>query len=191
MRAHAHRAPDFGSPCLVRFQRYSRRVSYDHVLLPAGAAATADDVDAYYAAQHGQPTSAAISAIAAGLNRHNSERPESDTFLSVVPLNGGDTGTVLHVPSPWDAVGFVRQLIFDLATPLDYAVYDPQLNWLIDPAGHIPVTVMHGNAGEFPYLTHALATKWVAGLAEPNPFLIVERQGQGSTYIQTSRGAAA
>lgn len=159
-------------------------MSYDHILLPSGVATSVDEVDAYLASQEGQPESAEIAQIAAVLNGRNGELPVDDTFLSVESV-GGATGTTLYVPSPYDAVGFVRNLLFDLATPRGYAIYDPQLSWLIDPQGHIPIRVTHGGAGEFPYLTEELAHRWVAGLADPNPYLIVERGEQ--RYIQTYR----
>ncbi|WP_328390040.1 hypothetical protein [Nocardia sp. NBC_00416] len=163
-------------------------MSYDHVLLPSGVASTPAEVDAYLATQQGQPETADIAALAQELNARNDELPESDSFLSVSPLGGAATGAALQVPSPYDAIGFVRELLFRLATPRDYAIYDPQLTWLIDPAGHIPVTVTHGGAGEFPYLTETLATTWVRELADPNPYLIVERASE--VYIQTYRESA-
>lgn len=159
-------------------------MSYDHILLPSGVASSIDEVDAYLAAQEGQPESEAIAEIAIELNARNSELPVDDSFLSVDSV-GGPSGDTLYVPSPYDAIGFVRNLLFDLATPRGYAVYDPQLAWLIDPAGYVPVAVTHGGAGEFPYLTEELAYRWVAGLADPNPYLIVERGDQ--RYIQTYR----
>lgn len=159
-------------------------MSYDHILLPSGVATSVDEVDAYLAAQEGQPESAAIVEIATELNARNAELPVDDSFLSVESV-GGANGSTLYIPSPYDAIGFVRTLLFDLATPRGYAVYDPQLSWLIDPAGHVPIAVTHGGAGEFPYLTEELAHRWVAGLADPNPYLIVERGEQ--RYIQTYR----
>ncbi|KAF0836735.1 hypothetical protein [Nocardia caishijiensis] len=158
-------------------------MSYDHILLPSGAASSLDEIDAYLTAQEGLPETDAIAEIAAELNARDSALPEEDAFLSS-PVSG-PSGDTLFVPSPYDAIGFVRNLLFDLATPRGYAVYDPQLSWLIDPAGHIPVAVTHGGAGEFPYLTEELAHRWVAGLAAPNPYLIVERGAQD--YIQTYR----
>ncbi|MGW1743062.1 hypothetical protein ACWCPQ_30130 [Nocardia sp. NPDC001965] len=163
-------------------------MSYDHVLLPSGVASTPAEVDAYLTAQQGQPEAAAVAELAAELSARNAELPESDNFLSVSPLGGAATGAVLQVPSPYDAIGFVRELLFELATPRDYAVYDPQLTWLIDPAGHVPLTVTHGGAGEFPYLTETLARFWVRELADPNPYLIVERAPE--VYIQTYRESA-
>ncbi|MFC4376749.1 hypothetical protein ACFO5K_21900 [Nocardia halotolerans] len=159
-------------------------MSYDHILLPSGAAGTIDEVDAYLAAQEGLPESEAIAEIAAELNARNGALPVDDSFLSVEAV-GGPAGDTLYVPSPYDAIGFVRALLFELATPRGYAVYDPQLAWLIDPAGHLPIAVTHGGAGEFPYLTEELAYRWVAGLSAPNPYLIVERGEQ--RYIQTYR----
>ncbi|MDO3650777.1 hypothetical protein [Nocardia mangyaensis] len=159
-------------------------MSYDHILLPSGVASSVDEVDAYLAAQEGLPESEAIAEIAIELNARNSELPVDDSFLSVESV-GGPSGDTLYVPSPYDAIGFVRNLLFDLATPRGYAVYDPQLSWLIDPAGYVPVAVTHGGAGEFPYLTEELAYRWVAGLADPNPYLIVERGDQ--SYVQTYR----
>jgi hypothetical protein len=163
-------------------------VSYDHVLLPSGVAATPAEVDAYLTSQQGMPATAEIAAIAAELGARNAELPEEDSFLSVTPLEGTPTGAMLPVPSPYDAIGFVRDLLFQLATPRNYAIYDPQLTWLIDPAGHIPVTVTHGGAGEFPYLTETLATMWMRELIDPNPYLIVERAPE--IYIQTYRESA-
>ncbi|WP_278260669.1 hypothetical protein [Nocardia sp. AG03] len=159
-------------------------MSYDHIILPSGVASSIDEVDAYLAGQEGKPEAAAIVEIATELNERNNELPTEDVFLSVEAV-GGPSGDTLYVPSPYDAIGFVRNLLFDLATPRGYAVYDPQLSWLIDPAGHIPIAVTHGGAGEFPYLTEELAHRWVAGLADPNPYLIVERGEQ--RYIQTYR----
>ncbi|MQY31496.1 hypothetical protein [Nocardia aurantia] len=160
-------------------------MSYDHVLLPSGAAVTPAEVDAYLSAQQGRPEAEPIAAIAAELNRRNAELPEADAFLADAPAGGADTGTTLFVSSGYDAIGYLRALLFELATPRDYAVYDPQLTWLIDPAGHVPVTVTHGGAGDFPYLTRALIDLWVPTLSDPNPYLIVEREPQH--YIQTLR----
>ncbi|MEV5647712.1 hypothetical protein AB0L57_05600 [Nocardia sp. NPDC052254] len=159
-------------------------MSYDHVLLPAGAAASPDAVEAYLAGQQGQAETEIVATIAAELDRRNDELPEQDGFLGAAAGDAG-AGTVLHITAPYDAIGHVRALLFELATPHDYAIYDPQLNWLIDPTGRIDVTVTHGGAGEFPYLTEKLARQWVPELCEPNPYLIVERDDQ--IYIQTYR----
>lgn len=158
-------------------------VSYDHILLPSGTASTPAEADAYLTAQQGEPASEAAAWLAAEVNRRNEELPEQDGFLSVAPIEAH--GGALHVASPYDAIGHVRALLFELATPRDHAVYDPQLAWLIDPAGHVPVTVTHGGAGEFPYLTEHLVRQWVPELSEPGPYLIVEREPE--VYIQTFR----
>lgn len=157
------------------------------MLLPSGVAATPAEVDAYFATQEGRAETPQVAALATELNDRNAELPEADSFLSA-PVGGVPFGSALHIASPYDAIGFVRNLVFELATPRDYAVYDPQLAWLIDPADHIPVTVTHGGAGEFPYLTETLAHFWVRELADPNPYLIVEREPQA--YIQTYRSSA-
>ncbi|MEU1985136.1 hypothetical protein [Nocardia sp. NPDC019395] len=162
-------------------------MSYDLLLIPSGVASDPTEVEAYLASQEGRDEAAEAAEIAAELNARNAELPEEESFLSVAPIGGTPYGTVLHIPSPYDAIGFVRNLVFELATPRDYAIFDPQLNWLIDPAGHIPVTVTHGGAGEFPYLTETLAGLWVRELGEPSPYLIVEREPQ--FYIQTYRNA--
>lgn len=159
-------------------------MSYDHVLLPVGAATSADAVETYLARQQGQPETDVVAAMAAELNRRNDALPEADGFLSV-PAGGDEAGAALYVAAPYDAIGHVRSLLFDLATPRDYALYDPQLDWLIDPTGRVDVTVTHGGAGEFPYLTEKLAHQWIPELAEPNPYLIVERSDH--VYIQTYR----
>ncbi|MEU7767607.1 hypothetical protein AB0B25_21070 [Nocardia sp. NPDC049190] len=160
-------------------------MSYDHVLLPSGVASSIAEVDAYLSIQQGVPESGMVAQIAAELNRRNAELPAADGFLGTAPVGDAATGTTLHVSCPYDAIGFVRDLLFDLATPLTYAVYDPQLAWLMDPAGHVPALVTHGGAGEFPYLTKALADQWVSELNPPNPYLVVERGEQ--FYIQTYR----
>ncbi|MFG3620773.1 hypothetical protein [Nocardia sp. NPDC047654] len=160
-------------------------MSYDHVLLPSGVASSIAEVDAYLSTQQGAPESGTVARIAAELNRRNAELPEEDGFLSTAPVGGAATGAVLHVACPYDAIGFVRHLLFELATPLNYAVYDPQLAWLIDPAGHVGAMVTHGGAGEFPYLTEALVQQWIPELSPPNPYLVVERGDQ--FYIQTYR----
>ncbi|MGV9413710.1 hypothetical protein ACWDOP_27750 [Nocardia sp. NPDC003693] len=160
-------------------------MSYDHVLLPSGAAATPDAVDAYLTTQDGKPAADVVAEIAAELDRRNGELPESDAFLAA-PAADGTIGATLFVSSPIDAVGHVRNLLFELATPHGYAVYDPQLTWLIDPADHVPVAVSHGGAGEFPYLTSKLVHQWIPELSPPGPYLIVESGEQ--IYIQTYRG---
>ncbi|MFC9994750.1 hypothetical protein [Nocardia sp. NPDC127526] len=159
-------------------------MSYDHVLLPSGAAATSAAVDAYLATQDGKPASPAVAEMAAELDKRNGELPEEDNFLESAAAESA-VGAALFVSGPIDAVGFVRNLLFELATPRGYAVYDPQLAWLIDPAGHVPVAVSHGGAGEFPYLTQALVRHWVPELGQPGPYLIVDRGGE--VYIQTYR----
>ncbi|MGW5138904.1 hypothetical protein ACWEPH_07490 [Nocardia beijingensis] len=160
-------------------------MSYDHVLLPSGVASSIAEVDAYLSTQQGVPESETVARIAAELNRRNAELPEEDNFLSTASVGGAATGAALHVACPYDAIGFVRHLLFELATPLNYAVYDPQLAWLIDPAGHVRAIVTHGGAGEFPYLTEALVQQWIPELSPPNPYLVVERGEQ--FYIQTYR----
>jgi hypothetical protein len=160
-------------------------VNYDHVLLPSGAASTLTEVDTYLSTQQGLAETDVVARLAAELNKRNAELPESDHFLGADSVGGAATGAVLHVPCPYDAIGYVRQLLFALATPLNYALYDPQLAWLIDPAGSVPAAVTHGGTGEFPYLTEALAQLWVSELTPPNPYLIVERADQ--IYMQTYR----
>ncbi|PPJ07174.1 hypothetical protein [Nocardia nova] len=159
-------------------------MSYDHVLLPAGIATSPDAVETYLAAQQGRPQTETVAAIAAEVNRRNDALPEEEAFLSVA-TGGEGTGGALYVAARYDAIGHVRNLLFELATPRDYALYDPQLNWLIDPTDRIDVTVTHGGAGEFPYLTERLAHQWITELGEPNPYLIVERDDH--VYIQTYR----
>ncbi len=165
---------------------YAGRVNYDHVLLPSGVAASPTEVEAYLTGQQGVAEAAVVAQMAAEINERNLELPEEDSFLSEESVGGAANGAVLHVACPYDAIGYVRELLFDIATPRDYAIYDPQLAWLIDPAGHVPVTVTHGGAGAFPYLTEALVRQWVPELAAPNPYLIVERADHD--YIQTYRG---
>ncbi|WP_024801056.1 hypothetical protein [Nocardia sp. BMG51109] len=160
-------------------------MSYHHVLLPSGVATTPDEVDAYLTAQRGLPETAAVAEIAAELNKRNDELRAADGFLAEAPAGGAENGAALYVSCPYDAIGTLRKLLFEFATPRDYAVYDPQLTWLIDPAGHVPVAVTHGGAGEFPYLTRPLLDEWIPDLADPNPYLIVEREPQ--FYIQTFR----
>ncbi|UGT40249.1 hypothetical protein LTV02_30085 [Nocardia yamanashiensis] len=159
-------------------------MSYDHVLLPSGAAATPAEVDAYLTTQDGKPAVEAIAGFAAELDRRNGELDEIDAFLGA-PAVDGAMGEVLFVSSPYDAIGHLRGVLFELATPRGYAVYDPQLAWLIDPAGAVPLTVNHGGAGEFPYLTKELVELWVPELGAPGPYLIAERADQD--YIQTYR----
>ncbi|MFG3518756.1 hypothetical protein ACGF5S_00705 [Nocardia nova] len=159
-------------------------MSYDHVLLPAGIATSPDAVETYLAAQQGRPQNETVAAIAAEVNRRNDALPEEEAFLSVA-TGGEGTGGALYVAARYDAIGHVRNLLFELATPRDYALYDPQLNWLIDPTDRVDVTVTHGGAGEFPYLTERLAHQWITELGEPNPYLIVERADH--VYIQTYR----
>lgn len=159
-------------------------MSYDHVLLPAGIATSPDAVETYLAAQQGRPQNETVAAIAAEVNRRNDALPEEEAFLSVA-TGGEGTGGALYVAARYDAIGHVRNLLFELAPPRDYALYDPQLNWLIDPTDRVDVTVTHGGAGEFPYLTERLAHQWITELGEPNPYLIVERADH--VYIQTYR----
>ncbi len=163
-------------------------MSYDQVLLPSGVASTSDEVDAYLTGQQGLPETEPVAAVAAELNRRNDALPEQDAFLADAPVGGMDTGAVLRVSSDYDAIGHLRALLFELATPRGYAVYDPQLAWLIDPAGHIPLAVTHGGAGEFPYLTRALLDLWIPALDAPNPYLIAEREPHH--YVQTYRDDA-
>jgi len=161
-------------------------VNYDHVLLPAGVALTPSEVDDYLTGQQGLPQTEAVAAMAAIIDERNAALPEEDAFLADdAEVGGRATGSVLHVACPYDAIGHVRALLFEIGTPRDYALYDPQLAWLIDPADRATVTVTHGGAGEFPYLTETLVHQWVPELAEPNPYLIAERAPQH--YIQTFR----
>ncbi|MFI5781339.1 hypothetical protein [Nocardia sp. NPDC051570] len=163
-------------------------MSYDQVLLPSGVASTPAAADAYLTGQQGLPEAEAVAAIAAELNGRNAALPERDAFLADSPVGGKDNGAALYVSSDYDAIGHLRALLFELATPRDYALYDPQLSWLIDPADHIPLTITHGGAGEFPYLTRALVDLWIPALEAPGPYLIAE--GEPQHYIQTYRDDA-
>ncbi|WP_054816855.1 hypothetical protein [Nocardia arizonensis] len=160
-------------------------MNYDHVLVPSLAASTVDEVEDYLAGQQGVPQTGVVAEMADVLNARNAELPAEDTFLGTESVGGAATGAALYVSSPYDAIGFVRALLFEIATPRDYAVYDPQLAWLIDPAGRVDVAVSHGGAGEFPYLTEAMINQWIPALAAPNPYVIVEQAEQ--VYIQTYR----
>nr|WP_198428849.1 hypothetical protein [Nocardia bovistercoris] len=154
-------------------------------MVPSGVAVTPEEVDEYLAAQNGVGEVAVVAEMAAVINARDAELPEADTFLGAERVGGAATGNALYVSGPYDAIGFVRALLFEIATPRGYAVYDPQLTWLIDPAGRAEVHVTHGGAGEFPYLTESLAHLWVPELSGPNPYLIAERGEQ--VYIQTYR----
>lgn len=138
--------------------------------LPGRAAGTAADRDRGGDRGRGEPAQ---------------RRPAGGRGVLSVATGGEGTGGALYVAARYDAIGHVRNLLFELATPRDYALYDPQLNWLIDPTDRIDVTVTHGGAGEFPYLTERLAHQWITELGEPNPYLIVERADH--VYIQTYR----
>ncbi|MEC3955646.1 hypothetical protein VMT65_21585 [Nocardia sp. CDC153] len=159
-------------------------MSYDLVLLPSGAAASPAEVDAYLTAQDGRSAVDAVAEIAAELDKRNAELPEADAFLGA-PAVDGVLGDALFVSTPYDAIGHTRNLLFELGTPRGYAVWDPQLAWLIDPAGSVAAAVTHGGAGEFPYLTKQLVDAWVPDLGQPGPYLIVETGDQ--VYIQTYR----
>ncbi|QLY31283.1 hypothetical protein [Nocardia huaxiensis] len=159
-------------------------MSYDLVLLPSGAAATPAEVDAYLTTQDGHPATEVVAEIAAELDKRNAALPEADAFLETPAADTG-IGATLFVSTQYDAIGHVRNLLFELATPRGYAVYDPQLAWIMDPAGSVPAAVTHGGAGEFPYLTKELAHLWIPALADPGPYLIVETGDE--LYIQTFR----
>lgn len=143
-------------------------MSYDHVLLPSGVATTPAALDAFLTAQNGKPAAEPVAEMAAELDRRNGELAEADEFLGA-PAPDGAMGEALFVSSPYDAIGHVRALLFELATPRGYAVYDPQLAWLMDPAGSVPVAVSHGGAGDFPYLTRELAHLWSSRARSAGP----------------------
>ncbi|GAB0101977.1 hypothetical protein JMUB6875_09440 [Nocardia sp. JMUB6875] len=159
-------------------------MSYDLVLLPSGAAASAEAVDAYLTAQDGRPAGDVVGEIAAELDKRNAELPEIDAFLGA-PAAEAVLGDALFVSTPYDSLGFTRNLLFELGTPRGYAVWDPQLAWLLDPACSVEAAVTHGGAGEFPYLTKELVDEWIPNLGQPGPYLIVETGDQ--VYIQTYR----
>ncbi|MET8426526.1 hypothetical protein [Nocardia sp. NPDC004860] len=159
-------------------------MSYDLVLLPSGAAVSPAEVDTYLTAQDGRPAGDAVTGIAAELDERNGELPEADSFLGS-PAGDGVLGDALFVSTPYDAIGHVRGLLFELGTPHDYALWDPQLAWLVDPAESVTAAVTHGGAGEFPYLTRQLVELWIPELGQPGPYLIVETGDQ--IYIQTYR----
>ncbi|MFE3001136.1 hypothetical protein ACFXG4_39910 [Nocardia sp. NPDC059246] len=159
-------------------------MSYDLVLLPSGAAVSPAEVDTYLTAQDGRPAGDAVTEIAAELDGRNGELPEADSFLGS-PAGDGVLGDALFVSTPYDAIGHVRGLLFELGTPHDYALWDPQLAWLVDPAESVTAAVTHGGAGEFPYLTRQLVELWIPELGQPGPYLIVETGDQ--IYIQTYR----
>ncbi|MFE3053085.1 hypothetical protein [Nocardia sp. NPDC059239] len=159
-------------------------MSYDLVLLPSGAAVSPAEVDTYLTAQDGRPAGDAVTEIAAELDERNGELPEADSFLGS-PAGDGVLGDALFVSTPYDAIGHVRGLLFELGTPHDYALWDPQLAWLVDPAESVTAAVTHGGAGEFPYLTRQLVELWIPELGQPGPYLIVETGDQ--IYIQTYR----
>ncbi|MFE3259732.1 hypothetical protein ACFXPS_21355 [Nocardia sp. NPDC059091] len=159
-------------------------MSYDLVLLPSGAAVSPAEVDTYLTAQDGRPAGDAVTEIAAELDERNGELPEADSFLGS-PAGDGVLGDALFVSTPYDAIGHVRGLLFELGTPHDYALWDPQLAWLVDPAESVRAAVTHGGAGEFPYLTRQLVELWIPELGQPGPYLIAETGDQ--IYIQTYR----
>ncbi|MFF0631366.1 hypothetical protein ACFYTS_02580 [Nocardia sp. NPDC004151] len=159
-------------------------MSYDLVLLPSGVASSPAEVDDHLTGQEGRPAGEAITEIAAELDKRNAELPEVDSFLGA-PAADGVLGDALFVSTQYDAIGHTRSLLFELGTPRGYAVWDPQLSWLADPAGSVAAAVTHGGAGEFPYLTKQLVDLWIPELGQPGPYLIAETADQ--VYIQTYR----
>lgn len=160
-------------------------MSYDFVLLPPGAVRDLAEVDRYLIGQQGQSPEPAAAELVAELERRNGELPEADSFIADPPDGCAAHGATVRVATRYDSIGFLRALLFELATPRGYVVYDPQLDWLMDPAGHLPLAVSHGGAGAFPYLTERLAHLWVESLTAPDPYLVVDRGPQ--EYIQTYR----
>lgn len=154
------------------------------MLLPARAAASPDTVDDFLTAQDSKPVADTVTEIALELDKRNAEVPEADSFLGAPAADGG-MGEALFVSTPYDAIGHLRGLLFELAVPRGYAVWDPQLSWLMDPADSVPAAVTHGGAGEFPFLTKGLIDTWIPELGQPGPYLIAETGDQ--IYIQTYR----
>ncbi|MBF6213882.1 hypothetical protein IU433_28815 [Nocardia puris] len=157
-------------------------MNYEHVLLPAGVVAGAEEAEGYLAAQEGLAEAAVVAEMRAEVEKRDAELPPADTFLGGDPVG---IGTALFVASPYDAIGYVRHLLFEIATPRGYAIYDPQLMWLVSPTNHVPALVTHGGAGHYPYLTEDVLRQWIPDLAPPNPYLIAERGDHD--YIQTYR----
>jgi len=132
------------------------------------------------------PPAPVAEGIAAAINRINEPAlAEGGSLLSVTPISAQGANVV--VPSPFAEAERVRDICFDIATPAGYAVFDPQLALLFDPAWRLEVRLMTGQYGDFPYATADVIDQIVHRLSGDNGYVIAE--SALNTYIQTRRNS--
>ena len=145
-------------------------MSYDQVLIPVASVTdlleTLTWVDAEGEKEQQSPAAAALAADLTAL-----AAPEEPLF-SVHPLQA--SGEVVFVPAVYPAAQRARDLVIPRAFAASFAVYDPQIDVLLDPRTAVAGRVHTQRFGSFPTLTPGLIDA-LLGATQNGDFLVAER----------------
>lgn len=175
-------------------------MSYEFVVLPAGAAASPGDVLAYFRSRRGQPADDELyRAVIAGLHGWNSRIPASTPHARLRIEAAGDSVRVTAADSVdrrrtrGSAMDYaaprIREFIEALITGFPYELYDARTNTLTSPEIRRYVSVDMGGERKYSSLTQRDIFDWVRQLhlLVATPFLILEKRNDGDSFIRTRR----
>lgn len=174
-------------------------MSYEYVVVPAGAVSTPGEVAQYFRSQRDLPLDGDLRLLLVpGLTAWNAAVPPTRSHARVRIEAAGSVVRVTAAdefdrrrrdPAVDDAGGPVRQLLEDLLTGFDYEIYDGRAHTLRSAPGLRVADVDIGGERQYSSVTEHQLYGWVPSLAglAATPFLIVSRTGDPQTFIQTYR----
>ncbi|MGW4766974.1 hypothetical protein ACWEO2_02890 [Nocardia sp. NPDC004278] len=177
-------------------------MSYEFVVLPAGAAASPGDALPYFRSRRGQPADDHLyQTVIAGLHGWNSRIPAAARHARLRIEAAGDAVRVTAADSVdrrrtrGSAKDYaeprIRELIEALITGFAYEIYDARANTLTSPEIRRFVLVDIGGERKYSSLTQRDIFDWVRQLhlLAATPFLIAEKRNSTKSFIQTYRNS--
>lgn len=177
-------------------------MSYEFVVLPAGAAASPGDVLPYFRSRRGQPADDHLyQTVIAGLHGWNSRIPAASRHARLRIEAAGDSVRVTAADSVdrrrtrGSAMDYaaprVRELIEALIMGFGYEIYDARTNTLTSPEIRRHASIDIGGERKYSSVTQREIFDWVRQLhlLAAKPFLIAVKRNDAKSFIQTYRNS--
>ncbi|MEV6140141.1 hypothetical protein AB0L63_29670 [Nocardia sp. NPDC051990] len=178
-------------------------MSYEFVVLPAGAAASPGDVLSYFRSRRGQPADDHLyQTVIVGLHGWNSRIPATARHARLRIEAAGDSVRVTAADSMdrrrtrGSAMDYtaprIRELIEALIAGFAYEIYDARTNTLTSPEVRRRASIDIGGERTYSSLAQREIFDWVRQLhlLAAKPFLIATKRNDAKSFIQTYRNSA-
>ncbi|WP_433603121.1 hypothetical protein ACQPXH_16080 [Nocardia sp. CA-135953] len=175
-------------------------MSYEFVVLPAGAAASPGDVLPYFRSRRGQPADDHLyQTVIAGLHGWNSRIPAAARHARLRIEAAGDSVRVTAADSVdrrrtrGSAMDYaaprVRELIEALIAGFAYEIYDARTNTLTGSEIRRYASIDIGGERKFSSLTQREVFDWIRQLhlLAAAPYLIAEKRNDAKSFIRAHR----